>query len=182
MTSVLRGFELSESDPVEDVLNCLGITGERPKDIAMRMARALSGEIVYGASLTLLPALEQLGFIQTSGDYREGVDAVIVVGGATEEGTANVKSLDIPLIQALKESKATVVGVEPLNSRVSYMRAYRNLGISTVDNVDTWLGQIALIYLLSGGRGNFGVRSTAKALVPDIFPILGAVGERRLGP
>ena len=46
------------------------------------------------------------------------------------------------------------------------MEYYQKQGISTVDNVDTIIGQISLALIMTGQEGNYGIKEGADALMP----------------
>jgi outer membrane murein-binding lipoprotein Lpp len=81
---------------------------------------------------------------------------VVVVGGAKATEEALGELVDAPLVEALISA-----GIEPIvacedSAEVSYMETYRELGISTVDNVGLVRGQFSLVMALAGQPGNYG--------------------------
>ncbi|WP_366924535.1 copper transporter [Metallumcola ferriviriculae] len=94
-------------------------------------------------------------------------DIVLVVGGSETENPDWVKNFDIPLIRGFKEQEKIVVGTEYSQVGFSYMPYYQLEGISTVDNIDLVIGQTALTFLLEGRPGHYGIKPTAKALLPE---------------
>jgi hypothetical protein len=63
------------------------------------------------------------------------------------------------------------VGAETTNAAASLVPSWRASGISTVDDVDTPSGKLALALLLGGApSGSFGVKDTAEAALPRIEP------------
>jgi len=59
------------------------------------------------------------------------------------------------------------VGIELSTAANSYMGLYKKQKISTVDNVDSIIGQTSLIQILTGREGNFGIKETADSLMPS---------------
>jgi hypothetical protein len=50
-------------------------------------------------------------------------------------------------------------------------------GLSSVDDVETPVGKLALAVLLTGGeRGLYGVKKSASALLPPVEPVTAQVG------
>jgi hypothetical protein len=45
---------------------------------------------------------------------------------------------------------------------------YQDRGISTVDDLDDVAGLTALVYVLAGAKGDYGVKPIAEALVPRL--------------
>lgn len=48
------------------------------------------------------------------------------------------------------------------------MKEYQHNHISTVDNIDTVPGQMAMVLALNGQSGHYGIKSTAQKLLPDL--------------
>jgi hypothetical protein len=60
------------------------------------------------------------------------------------------------------------VGIETTGDRTSAVRIFDRADLSTVDNVDTPAGRLALALLLAGAeRGNYGVKETATEVLPE---------------
>lgn len=129
-------------------------------------------ELSTGRSASCLTMLQSQDFIQLSGDYTKGpCDTLVILGGEMEVANNRVKEIDLPLIDAARRQGLTVVAAEPLSAVVSYIPEYRKKGITTVDNIETVPGQSALVFsLASGKRGNYGVKDTARTLLPEISP------------
>ena len=62
-----------------------------------------------------------------------------------------------------------VVGVERTDSDPSSIEFFSDHGAASVDNVDQLPGRVALVYVLGGAEGAFGVKETADALLPDLL-------------
>jgi hypothetical protein len=63
------------------------------------------------------------------------------------------------------------VGVETSTTETSAIPAFRRARLSTVDNVDSQIGRVALAMLLAGeARGNYGLAEETP--VPPIEPVL----------
>ena len=75
--------------------------------------------------------------------------------------------------QGLGSTGVPVVGVEPSRVEQSAIPVFQHYGLSTVDGIETELGQLALVLLLGGADpGDYGVRDTAKSgILPPIEPL-----------
>jgi hypothetical protein len=62
----------------------------------------------------------------------------------------------------------SVVGVEMSDTDPSQISFFSNQGLSSVDDVDSAGGRIALVLALTGARGNFGYKKTADAPLPKV--------------
>ncbi|UCH33607.1 MAG: copper transporter [Armatimonadota bacterium] len=113
--------------------------------------------------------LRQLGLIGVAGDYSQAAHVVLLVGG-TDSDFSSVNAIDLPMIRALQEAGQRVVACESSEARVSAMHHYQRRAISTVDNADTAAGHLALVLVLAGADGDFGVKSTADQLLPELTP------------
>ena len=130
-------------------------------------AREIATSLVSGKGVEFIDFLESLDLLKVSGKYGVPVDAVIVVGGGMDTDSSP-KSFDLPLIKYLRGHKTPVVAAEDSDVPVSFMKAYQVQDITTVDNIDTVPGQAALILALAGQTGDYGVKTTAKELMPNI--------------
>jgi len=141
------------------------------EDMRQYISHRLANDILTGKDVEFVNLLETLEFIEVSGDYNQQVDYFIIAGGSTIENTGNVEKIDIPIIDAVKGSNIPVIGVEKSDCMESYMASYKKMKISTVDNIDSMIGQYSLVMILQGIEGHFGVKDTADALTPDDYRI-----------
>src|SRR5699024_5628329 len=117
--------------------------------------------------IDVLESLEEIGIISLDGDYNSNIDYFIVAGGGTSEDEENmIEKIDLPLIDAIKEYIIPVVGIEHSEVENSYIGNYKSEDISTIDNVDTIMGQYSLIEVIDGENGNYGIKESAKDLTP----------------
>ncbi|MBA2133800.1 copper transporter [Capillibacterium thermochitinicola] len=127
-------------------------------------------EVVLGQEGAVLTSLQANSLIQLNQVAAGPVDTLILLGGSYEEKADRVDQLDLVLAKAAKEKGVTVVGVEPLAALKSYISRYKNAGLVTIDNIDTLPGQVALVLALAAGEnGHYGVKNTARSLLPKTF-------------
>ncbi|MBM3496284.1 MAG: hypothetical protein FJX72_18475, partial [Armatimonadetes bacterium] len=126
------------------------------------VVKVLAAVIARGGSASDLRALTGARLIEPQGDYDRPVNAVVLIGGGRDETDRRWEAVDQPIIDELAEFGIVVVGVEPSDSVQSYIPAYQAKSISTVDNVDTPIGRAAMVLLVSGERGSYGTRATAR--------------------
>lgn len=169
VTSVTR---ISPKYPFDDRvrINSLLASGTIPSDgeglsAQSKLLGVVAAAVFQGKYAEVLEKLEQAGVADFSGDYYRLNKLVVLVGGASGEGRAD--RVDTPLIQELQRLGASVVGCEATDAEVSYVPKWRSAGISTVDNADQSIGQLALIYALRGEKGSFGLKPTADRLFPQ---------------
>ncbi|HSJ18856.1 MAG TPA: copper transporter [Solirubrobacterales bacterium] len=108
------------------------------------------------------------------------VDAVVVTRDAPQDlepddADAN-ETFEDGLLDGIADAGRPLVGVERTDAERSSIELFSSHDISTVDDVDLVAGQVALISVLLGAEGSFGVKDTADELLPDL--IRPAVGSR----
>jgi hypothetical protein len=124
-------------------------------------------QIVIGGTL---PEVVRGGlFSHASGEFGP-LDAVIVVRdqpegmGPVQRSTAN--ALETSMVGGMSATGVPTVGVESTTTEPSSIGFFQANELSSVDDVDTTAGQLALVYALSGSEGSFGVKSSADHLLP----------------
>jgi copper transport outer membrane protein MctB len=126
-------------------------------------------QIVIGGTLPELVRGEL--FTRASGEFGT-LDGVIVVRnqpegmGPVQRSTAN--ALETSMLKGVTATHVPTVGVESTTTEPSSISFFQANGLSTVDDVDTTAGELALVYALMGDEGSFGVKSTADRLLPDL--------------
>ncbi|MGH3040960.1 MAG: copper transporter [Gaiellaceae bacterium] len=120
---------------------------------------------------------------EQSGSATEPIDAAIVVrtwtppgeedgADAVEESEATSSLLD-GLVRGLDGAGIPVVGVADGETPTEVLEAYRDQGISSVDDIDVPAGRLALVLLLAGAEpGHYGFGDGATdGVVPPIEPL-----------
>lgn len=168
ITYVKKDFLLEDSKMLEEVydyfVNKKGISIDKNNFIQYlsdELARAILDQ-----DEEILQYLKEKEIIETKGDYSSTIDYFIIAGGSASEKTKTIEKIDIPFIKKAKQYNIPIVGIEQSNVRYSYMDAYRKEKISTIDNVDTIIGQYSLIQVMQGQEGNFGFKTSADRLIP----------------
>ena len=162
---------ISLNDPAfrKELLNAFDLPGSDDYTLLAAINQRVVKSIVKGQSNPQLFYLQNKDLVRLWGDYNRGyVDTLIFLGGGMTLESNLAKEIDLPLLEAARKSEAKVVGVEPSFAPESYMRLYQSKCQITVDNIDTSAGEATLVYLLaSGRRGHYGIKDTARALIPD---------------
>ena len=133
------------------------------------LGRALGEEFVQGGETPLWEALSENLVEERSGTSRRPADGV-VVAAATQDVAAAESGFLRGFYAGLAVAGSPPVGVETASVTSSAIASYRKAGFSTVDNVETPLGRLALVLLLGGARpGHYGLKPTASdGAVPPI--------------
>ncbi|HEY2478932.1 MAG TPA: copper transporter [Solirubrobacterales bacterium] len=127
-------------------------------------------QIVIGGTLPELVRGEL--FAHASGEFGP-LDAVIVVRsqpegmGPVQRSTAN--TLETSMLKGVTATGVSTVGVESTGTEPSSISFFQSNDLSTVDDVDTTAGKVALVAALGGAAGSFGVKSSADRLLPDLL-------------
>lgn len=135
------------------------------------LAQALAkGGAEAEATLTALDRADLVSSDRTS-DYQTPAQYIVIIAGSRSAETDRIGNVDKPLIEALQKQKLTVVMGEPEDALASDIAAYHALefGLATIDNVNTDIGGCALVFALLGDKDDYGVKVTAKRLLPPLF-------------
>lgn len=116
---------------------------------------ALSSQLVQERSGASFPPLDGVVFVRS---WAPPEDA-----SSDEEADARpTETLIEGLLSGLQHAGIPVVGVETTSEQESAIDLYRRQGISSVDDVETLEGRVALALLLAGGDpGHYGVKDSA---------------------
>jgi hypothetical protein len=136
------------------------------------LGRDLGRELAAGGETPLWDALESEIVEERSGDLDAPVDGVVVIRSAEPQAGGTSRFL-AGLYQGLNSTGVPVVGVEPTRVEQSAIPVFQRYRLSTVDGIDTPLGQLALILLLAeADPGDYGLRDTAEdGILPPIEPL-----------
>jgi Copper transport outer membrane protein, MctB len=110
-------------------------------------------------------------FTHASGEFG-ALDGVIVVRsqpegmGPVQRSTAN--TLETSMLKGVTATGVPSVGVESTSTEPSSISFFQSNDLATVDDIETTAGELALVYALLGAEGNFGVKSSADRLLPDL--------------
>lgn len=167
VTSLPVGVSLTAEDR-ELLERELGWKDLNQNQVVTKIAGIVCASVVNGGDEKTLKLLADSGLIKYTGDYGVPLNAVVVVGGSRDENLNRAETLDLPMIDFFIARKINVVGVEETNVAVSYMKYYQKKHMSTVDNVDTVPGQLAMVYALAGSQGHYGVKPTAQKMLPAL--------------
>jgi copper transport outer membrane protein MctB len=99
------------------------------------------------------------------------LDAVVVFrDGPSLDGEQGARrdALEDGLVRGMRDAGARIAGVEMRATDPSQIPWYGDRDLSTVDNVDDTAGHAALVFVLAGAEGDYGVKDTADALLPKV--------------
>lgn len=94
----------------------------------------------------------------------DGADGVVLVRDTPTLPKAQadeVATFEDGLVRGLRSEGVPVVGVETTDAEVSQIAWFKSRDLSSVDDLDDPLGRAAVVFVLAGERGSFGVKATA---------------------
>ncbi|MBI4744662.1 MAG: copper transporter [Actinobacteria bacterium] len=138
-------------------------------ELKKRVIRKVTEELISSPDKPFVKFLSNLNFVKLNEVFNSPPSVVIVFAEDEERVSSVARDLDIQLVQSLKELNITTIGVESSTVTDSYISDFKSAGASsTIDNIDTIPGQVALVYVLKGNNGNFGTKKTAQSLMPPL--------------
>lgn len=168
VTDINRSFPFDDDAKISAALINCGVTppGD-PKAARDKLFSILANMLYSGDYQHVLSKLEESGIAKFTGEYNRHNRFIVLVGGATSRTTLSPDYIDTQLIARFMEPDSIVVGCEGTKCEGSYVPIWHKSGIATVDNVDSAIGQIALVCALNGEKAQFGVKDTADRLIPQ---------------
>lgn len=128
--------------------------------------RRLVNAVITGGDQGFVRCMKELGVIEVSEGYSGEVDYFILAGEGFAAGPGMAAEPGVFIIEAIKRSNIPAVGVEKSDCEKSSIPRYRDARISSVDNVESVIGQYSLIRVIQGCTGHYGLKETAQALIP----------------
>lgn len=167
VTTLLNGLDLKDKKTIQEKLGW-SETDMTDDETRNRLSEEIAKSILQGDGNQILATLVQLELVKTEGSIGVPLTDVILVGGSIDKEKVHIDTVDSTFIDCFQNNKIPVYGVEQSNVVYSYMEAYQKKRISTVDNIESSPGQLALVMVLSGKQGHFGVKPTAQKLMPEL--------------
>ncbi|WAM30652.1 copper transporter [Caldicellulosiruptor naganoensis] len=134
--------------------------------------KAIEGIVIYSVfdiKSNLVTDLIEKRFIEVN-ILSSGISDTIILAGGNTRQADNFDKLDRKIIESFNNiNNLNVIGVQQSYSEVNYCEYYKNMGLSTVDNVDEISGKISLIELIRGNSGNYGTKKEATSIIPSNF-------------
>ena len=135
-----------------------------------QLGKALGEELVSGGETPLWNTLNESLVDYQTGDAKQSVDGVIVARTVPPQRDGTSRFL-FGLYQGLRSSGPPAVGVEASDAASSAVPIFKSAGLSSVDDVDTPAGRLALVLLLGGSpNGQYGFKRTADDALPAFQP------------
>lgn len=151
------------------------IDGELDGDLAAYKTKfddlggELARELVDGGDTPAWDALTPFIVEEKSGSFRRPADGVVIARTVRAQQGDTYKLLK-GFYSTLADIDVPTIGVEPSGVSESAVGVWSSAGLSTVDDIETPAGRLALALLLSGSPiGNYGLKDTADdGIVPPV--------------
>ena len=131
-----------------------------------QLGKALGTELVTGGDTPLWDTLSDSLVDYQVGSGKQPVDGVIVARTKPPQRDGTSRLL-FGLYQGLRSGGLPAVGIEASDAASSAVPIFKSAGLSSVDDVDTPAGRLALALLLAGSpSGQYGFKRTADDALP----------------
>ncbi len=135
------------------------------------IGRELAREFVLGGQSPFWTVLSGQLVAERSGGEKQPLDGIVMVRTVPPQQRETASFL-AGLYAGLGSVGATLVGAEGSDANPSALPVFRRDGISSVDNIETPAGRLALAALLAGApTGHYGLASGDTAVLPQIEPV-----------
>jgi hypothetical protein len=147
-------------------------------DQLKNLGHDLGQEFVAGTDTPLWSALQNVLVEEKIGPWKPPADGVVIVR-AVKPQTGPTALFLKGLYAGLADAGVPAVGVERTkNDAGSAIKAFQRADFSTVDDIETPIGKLALVALLADPllTGSYGTKKTAQAPLPPISPLPATAG------
>ncbi len=146
-------------------------------DQLKNLGHDLGQEFVAGTDTPLWSALQNVIVEEKIGPAKPPADGVVIVRSVTPQTGPTALFLR-GLYAGLADVGVPAIGVERTNDAGSAIKAFQRAGFSTVDDIETPSGKLALVALLADPllTGRYGTKKTAQAPLPPISPLPATAG------
>src|SRR5919109_2302029 len=125
------------------------------------LGRVLGEELVLGGETPLWDSLPDALVEERGGGGKAPAEGVVLVRTVAPQRAGTSRFL-LGLYSGLASAGRPAVGVEQTDATTSATKVFSKAGLSTVDDVDTPVGRLALVLLLAGASpGQYGVKDSA---------------------
>lgn len=165
-------FNTTKED-LKSISNLTGIEVSQDTDLINLINKEILNFIIYKDTTDILQLLIDNQYVVFNLNYDSidqlNINDIIIAGGSKENKREKIQNLNINLAEILKEEGLNVTGVEKNNVEISYISELKRINISTIDNIDTLIGKISLVYILKGAYGHYGEKPSAEFLSPLVI-------------
>jgi hypothetical protein len=174
------GAKLVGVGVVREPVDIVGLSGDLSQtrffdlqenpDQLTALGKGLGRQLVLGG--TLPEFVRGQLFSRASGSFG-ALDAVIVVRAQPQDMGPVQKSkagqFESALLSGMAATRTPVVGVETSRAEPTSISFFQNNDLASVDDIDLTAGKLAMVGAMLGAEGNFGIKSGADRLLPDLL-------------
>lgn len=135
------------------------------------LGAAIGSQIVGGGGL--IERVKPELFASFNGSL-EGVSRVVLIRNPAEElsaaDQAAADAFEAGLVAGIEQAARGSAGVERSSTDPPTLAIFSDLGVATIDHVDTPAGKVSLTYALAGAKGDFGTKEGATSFLPELLP------------
>lgn len=160
----LAGLDFSDKDLVARLGRTFNATAAAGGDFERLFWTRFCAELADNEPSALTDELIAAKLVQVDTAGLPFDNIVVIAPAGRKAGNRDALFLE-SLVQL---GRVRVVGVETVDAKPSRVAAYKLRNVSTVDNIETVPGKIALVYLLENRTltAHYGAKSTADKLLP----------------
>jgi hypothetical protein len=139
---------------------------DRDREVLFRFGQRIGRQLANGGGL--VERVKGDLFSSSRGEYR-GLDGIVWVRdreGLEGDEKQDQDRFETGILAGLRSTDAEIVGVEVRDADPSQIPFMTRHGLPTVDDLDLVAGRTALVYVLLGADGQFGVKGLADKLLP----------------
>lgn len=114
----------------------------------------LINEVIYNRVDGTISQLNKRNIIKIERNFDEETDYYILAGGAKITKDKKSQAISSSILDYLLKINHHVIAIEKENVEVSYMDSYKDREISTIDNVNTEIGMVSLIFTIEDDLEN----------------------------
>jgi len=161
-------FLLTDKEDALRIAESLKFTSHSIEEIQRELILFLSNALIQG-EYEKIQLLKKMSLIDYLDNLQIPMDNIILAGGNLTEDKTRLNRIDLPLIDAIRSKDIPVLVVEKSSVSFSGIQEFKKSRVSTIDNVDTLIGKVSMIMVISGQEGHFGEKETAEDLMPEGF-------------
>lgn len=163
---IILNDSITNQENIKELSNILEVDFKNTEDVVNYIVDCLK-DINANSKLEEIEKLGMIKINSISENYQDYTE-VVIAGGSSKENDEKVKSVDKAIIEKLKQENKYVVSVQKSDVKVSYIEAYKESKVVTIDNVDEGLGKLALVTVLKNQtpKGNFGRLEGVDGIIP----------------
>ena len=157
-------IDFSDNNLVARLSSKFDAGGAQGGDFERRFWSRLAAELAGREPPALTNELIAMNLVQVD-PANLPLDSAVVLA----PGDKKIGNRDALVLEALVQTgQVYVIGAETVNAKPSRIAVYKLRNVSTVDNIETIPGKIALVYLLENREptAHYGAKSTADKLLP----------------